>query len=441
MNLFEKFQNRLEKMVGPFAAKVAQNKYIKALTEGFMMAMPITLGVALIAVLINIPIDFWHNFLVTIGLFAVGQEVIKLTLSLLAIYIVGSIGYAYTKNQQEHGIIGAVIALASFMMFLPIQTNMTKAGAPVESILTSQLGSDGIFVAILCGLFIPALYCFLMKKNLRLKLPESVPPMVSQSLAPTFVAMIIFTLVFFIKYLLTLTSFGNVFALITTIITEPVSKFGASPFALILVFTLMNLIWFFGIHPNTILSCYMPILMMASTANTQAFMAGKTLPFFTFSVLAMAVQIGGAGNTLGLCLATLFAKSEKYKAMRKLVIPANLFNINEPIIFGFPIMLNPVYFFPMVFSPMISGGVVLLLLKIVPVTLNPTISMPWVTPAFITAFLSGGVTLLLLWLVALTIHFFLYLPSFLIDDKNALLAEQKQAAELAQANTVTVEGV
>lgn len=425
MSFFDKFQNGLEKVVGPIATRVAESKYIKALTEGFMCTMPITLGVAVIAVLSNLPIASWTDFLNNTGLYQVGQDVVSLTLSLLAIYVVSAVGYCFTKNEHENGIIGAVMSTAAFIVLMPIQTFTTEAGASVSTLATSYMGSDGIFVAIILGLLIPRLYCFLMTKNLRLKLPDSVPPMVSQSLAPTFVAMIIFTLVFFVKYACTFTSYGNVYAAISSIIGGPVASFGASPISLILVFTFMNLIWFFGIHPNTILMPYMPILMMASMANTEAFLAGETMPFLVFSILGACVQIGGAGNTLGLCIATLFAKSDKYKTMRKLVIPANIFNINEPIIFGFPVMLNPLYLIPMIFSPALSGFAAWGLLSFIPVTFNPTISMPWVTPGFITVFFQGGFTLLIIWLISLIIHFIMYLPFFLIDDKNAFMAEQE----------------
>lgn len=428
MSAFEKFQNGLERVVGPVATKLSENKFITALTEGFMLTMPITLGVAGIAILSNLPIQAWANFLTTTGLFAVAQQVISLTLSLLAIYVVGAIGYRYTVNEGENGMTGAIFALASFITLMPVVSVEQKMGTPLSVLSTAKMGSEGVFVAILIGLFIPWLYCVLVKKNLVLKLPSSVPPMVSQSLAPTFVGIIIFSLIFAVKYGVSLTSYGDIFTLLTTIISQPIASFGTSPFALFTVFTLMNLIWFFGIHPNTIFSVYLPILMMAGTANQEAFLKGEALPFYAFAILSSSLQIGGTGNTLGLCIATFFAKSEKYKAMRKLVIPTNLFNINEPVIFGFPIMLNPIYFVPMILTPILSGLVGLAYIQVVPITLNPTISMPWVTPGFITTFLSGGVGLLGLWLISLTIHFITYLPFFLMDDKNALKQEQNHAA-------------
>ncbi|MDO4468099.1 MAG: PTS transporter subunit EIIC [Bacillota bacterium] len=425
MSFFEKFQNGLENVVQPFAAAVANNKFIQALTEGFMCTMPITLGVAVIAVLGNLPIEPWMAFLNNTGLYPIAQQVISLTLSLLAIYVVGAVGYCYTKNQGESGIYGLIISLASFIVLMPVQELTAADGSTVSALALNYMGSDGIFVALIVGLVTASLYCFLMKKNLKLKLPESVPPMVSMALAPVFVSMIIFTTVFFVKYACSLTQYGNIFNIISTFVGAPIAKFGATPVSIIIVFTLMNLVWFFGIHPNAILSCYMPVLIMVSIANQEAFLAGNPLPHLAFAVMGSAIQIGGSGNTLGLCLATLFAKSEKYKMMRKVVTPANLFNINEPVIFGFPIMLNPLYFIPLVFSPIVSGAVALFLIKIIPLNLNPTVQMPWVTPGFVTAFLTGGFGLLIIWIVSLLIHFALYLPFFLIDDKNALKQEQE----------------
>ncbi len=423
MSFFDKFQNGLDKVMGPFASWVSTNRFIKALTAGFMSSMPITLGTAAIAVLGNLPIGPWQEFLVNSGLYQVAQDLISATLSLLAIYVAVSIGYNFTKNEGKSAIVGGLLSLAGFIVLMPIQRPEINGVATPMYTLTN-MGSNGIFVAMICGLVIPWIFCILMDKNLKLKLPDSVPPMVSESLAPTFVAMILFVILFAVKYGLSLTSYGDLFNAINTIVSKPVMALGTSPWALIGAYCFMNLCWFFGIHPSPILSCYVPVIMAASTANIEAFTAGQPLPYFVFGVTYTAVYIGGNGNTLGLCLATLFAKSEKYKAMRKLVIPANLFNINEPIIFGFPTMLNPLYFIPMVFTSFVSGAVAIGLANILPITLNPTISLPWVTPGFISSFMTGGVLLLLIWAVSLFIHFIMYLPFFLMDDKKAYNEEQ-----------------
>lgn len=424
MSFFEKFQNNLEKIMGPFANSISSNKFIKALTAGFMASMPISLGTAVIAVLGNLPIKPWQNFLNNTGLYQVVQEFISLTLSLLAIYVVSTIAYNYTKNEKKNAIVGSVIASATFIALMPIK-NAEINGVSEAVLLTSNMGSNGIFVAMIIGLMVPYIFCKLMDKNLRLKLPSSVPPMVSESLAPTFVAMIIFTSVFIIKWLVMMTSYRDIFTLINELVAKPVMYFGATPASNIVLALFMSLCWFFGIHPSPILSCYMPILMATGIANTEAYLAGNPLPYLDFAVLGSVLLIGGCGNTLGLCISTLFAKSEKYKAMRKLVIPANIFNINEPIIFGFPVMLNPLYFIPMIGSVLLSAGATIILLKILPVTLNPTISLPWVTPGFVSATMSGGINLFIIWVSCVFLHFLIYFPFFKIDDANAYKEEQK----------------
>ncbi len=432
MSFFDKLQSGLNKLIGPFADRMAKSKYVNAISEGFLHVMPITLGMAVITILINLPFDSWTSLLQAIGIYSIGQDAISLTLSLLGIYVVATISYSLTNSLGEKGSIGSILSTASFLMLMPIQNSTLKSGDSIQSLLLTYMGSDGLFVAILIGLLIPTLYCTLMKKKLKLNLPDSVPPMVSDSLSPTFVAMIVFVIVFVLKYVCSLTSMGNIFSIISTFVAQPVVSLGATPVSMIVIFTFANLLWFFGIHPNSVTQVCMPIFMAVSLGNIQAFQSGQSLPYLSSAIILTMCQIGGTGSTLGVCVSSLFAKSEKYKSMRKLVVPANIFNINEPIIFGFPIMLNPIYFIPMVCGPVLTGGVTYLLIKILPVTFNPTIQMPWVTPGFITAFAQGGFTLLIIWFICLALITLLYLPFFLMDDKKALEQEQKEMR--AEAN-------
>lgn len=436
-------QNKMEQLLGPLAGWLNQNRFLTALSQGFMGILPITLGVAIIAILVNFPIDSWRELLNKIGVYQVGQDFISTTLSLLAVYTVGTIAYNFAKNEGKNGIIGLVLALSTFITLIPLNSVIINE-ASVNVIKISYLGSDGFFVAMLCGLLVPYIYCKLTDLNLVLKLPDSVPPMVSKSLAPTFTSIIIFTGVFLIKYLFTLTPFGDVFTMVSTVIAQPIMKFGATPASVIIVFTLINLFWFFGIHPNAVLSCYMPVLIATAIANQTAYNAGEAMPYVTFALIGSVVQIGGAGNTLGLCIATLFAKSEKYKALRKLVIPANIFNINEPLIFGFPIVMNPIYFIPMILTPIASGIITITMLKFIPIALNPFASlatMPWVTPIFIVATLQGGLGFLAIFTVCVLAHFLIYLPFFKMDDKNSYMQEIENKKNKELENEKDMEGV
>lgn len=425
--MFDKFQSTLEKFLNPIADVLNNNRFVTAITQGFMGSMPITLGVSLIAILINFPIEGWTQWLTNIGLYKIGQDFLSVTLSMLAIYINVSIAYYFSKNDGKNPMTGAMLSLGSFLAMMPLDAATIGKSEGISVLAISHMGAEGFFLAMLVALVVSYAYCKLTDMNVVLKLPDSVPPMVSSSMSPVFTAMIIFTCVLAVKYGFSLTSYGNAFQAFTTWIGKPIMALGASVLAVMCVCIIMNLFWFLGVHPNIIFSCYLPVIMSTMIANQEAYVTQQALPYFTYTIVFAVIQIGGAGNTLGLCIATLFAKSEKYKAMRKLVIPANLFNINEPVVFGFPLVMNPLYFIPMILTPISSVVIALLGGSILPIQINPYISggtMPWVTPQLITIFLQGGIWLSVLFIVCLLAHFIIYLPFFLIDDKKTYEEEQ-----------------
>jgi PTS system cellobiose-specific IIC component len=125
------------------------------------------------------------------------------------------------------------------------------------------------------------------------------------------------------------------------------------------------------------------------------------------------------------------AKSEKFKAMRGIMTVPNIFNINEPVIFGVPVMLNPIFFIPMILSAVVPGVIAMILCSIIPFNLNPTIMMPWVTPAPISALFAGGPVYMLILLVCIASSAVLYYPFFKVADNQAYEEEQAYAAEHA----------
>lgn len=427
MKLFDKLQSFLERFIGPIATKLNESLIVKGLSSGMMRTMPITLGVAAFAILVNLPIQGWLNFLNDTQLAVVIQEVINVTMSMLAIYVVISVSSCYSKVKGESGLTAALLSTGAFLCLMP-QTVEGKEGI-ISALQTSYLGSNGIFVAMLTALLVTALYCWLCKKNITLKLPSSVPPMVSQSMSPTFVAMIIFTVVLVVKYLFYLSPYGNVFDMLNNTITQPILNVGGSPLALIGLYTFTNILWFFGIHPSPIVSVYTPVLITCMTANVEAFMAGTVsanLPHLVFMVVFITMNMGGNGNTIGLAIAMAKAKSERFKAMFKLSFVPCLFNINEPMVFGVPLMLNPIFFIPMALTTPITGGIAYLLAMLgFGNSFNPTVSSPWIMPAPITGLLEGGIMLMIVPLVCILANIILYYPFFKIADNQALKEEAK----------------
>lgn len=345
-----------------------------------MHTMPLTIGVALIAILINLPIPGLSDFLASSGLTAAGNEVIAATMSLLAIYCSFLIAYQYAKDDGMNPLTAGVMSMGAFLILVPSTIDMGEAGT-ITAFKSNYLGSDGIFVAIILSILVAMAYGFLTRKNIKVTLPDSVPPMVSDSLSPVFTAMIIFAVVYLVKWGFTFTPWGNVFDFIMQNVGTPLMNLGATPWSVIIVYTVGNIFWFFGIHPNAVMGVFYPMMLLpALMANQQAYLEGQPLPFLMFALIGSCCYFGGQGNTIGLCLDMWTAKSEKFKAMRGLMTIPNIFNINEPVIFGVPVMLNPIFFIPMVLSSIIPGLIGLALCSFLPIPYNPTIQLPWAMP-------------------------------------------------------------
>lgn len=432
MKLLEGTKNGLERIITPLTNYLGNSKVVNAITSGMMMTIPVTIGVTLFAILGNLPFEGWEEFLIQIGIYTHMQDMISATLSLLAVYMVVIIAYSYAKEEGMNGMTAAVIALGSFLCLMPMSIKVGEEQIP--AILNQYLGSDGIFVAMFVGVFTSKLYCSLKRKNIGVKLPESVPPMVADAINPVFISIIIFTLIFFIRVIFGYTPYENIFNFVSQVIALPVKFIGSSVWSVIAIFTFMNICWFFGLHPAPIINVWYSATAPLFTAAITAFASGtpfSEIPYLAFTLMHFAVVIGGTGNTLGLAINLLFAKSEQYKSLGKIGIVPNIFNINEPIVFGLPLVLNPIYFIPLITSSIVGGliGIVFLNITGILSNFNPLIELPWVTPAPFAAYISGGWLLFIMTVLIIVSQILLYYPFFKMGDKKAYEAEQQAASQ------------
>lgn len=429
MAVFDKIQNIMDKTIAPVASKVADSKMLDALMGGMMCTLPMTLGVSVIAILINFPIPGFSDWVVSSGLMATGNSILTVTMNMMGIYIFFFIGLRWGKVCGLSGYTGGIVSGAAFLAFMPQQS---FEDIPMASFInTSYMGSNGIFVAILLGLIVPKVTAILMSK-LEIKLPDMVPPMVADSLSPMFAAIVLFTAVWFAKWGLSFTPWGNLFDMINTLIGTPVTMVGASPLAYIIVCSLQSIFWFFGVHPNVMLNFYAPVIMACSAANTEAIIAGEALPYGAWAVVALGTAIGGQANALGISISLLFTKSERFKAIRGIALVPSLFNISEPLMFGLPVVLNPTYFIPFVLNIPVCAIVVQALYALgLGAAFNPTIQLPWVLPQPVIAFMQGGIGCLVISVAVLAVSVLMYTPFTLMADRQALREEQAALEESA----------
>lgn len=434
MNKFEKLIN--EKIM-PLAERLTNNNILGALMEGFIRTSPITLGIAFITILGNFPIPAWTAYLTEIGLTVHVTAITNGATGVLTLYVIYSLAMAYAKRLETNEKNAAIVSLAFFIMIMPqtIATATMDNGQLVESTINAlkldYLGGQGLFIGMIVALVVTKLYAFLASKNLSFKLPDTVPPMVSQSLSPVFIVTIIFVLAFIVRVGFSYTSAGDIINFFIQVINAPLNSMVASPFSIIIIMGLLAILWFFGIH-NAVLQGPLGVISLTMVVgNIEAFSVGKELPYLLPSVIYGGMMASGF---MGFVIAGMFkGKSAKFRQLAKLSFIPSIFNITEPVMFGMPIILNPMFFIPQCFTQIICGFVTWgLTATILPITLNPTMSLlPWTTPIFIKMPLSGGLNYAILMVICFVITFLMWYPFLKVADRKEY--------ELEQANEQTIK--
>ena len=201
--------------------------------------------------------------------------------------------------------------------------------------------------------------------------------------------------------------------------------------AVIGILLVVHILWFAGLHGvNVVVAIINPIILTNLATNQAALQAGeKATKVLAGGFLDAFVYLGGAGATLGLAIAMFLSKKDHIKSIGKISLIPGLFNINEPIIFGFPVVFNPIMAIPFILAPVIS--VIMVYTSIATGIVEPfrAISVPWTTPFIISGFLIGGVKAAILQIAVFSMTVAVYFPFFKYQDKLAYQEEQKIGTE------------
>lgn len=434
----EKFQKIMEKTLIPVASKLSASKYLRAISSGFSGLLPIIMVGAIASLLSGLNITAYQNFLTNTGLKTLIGWVSSYTTGMIALYAVFLIGKSLADQLEckEHSIIVGVTTLFMFLLSIPVGVNaVTEAGDKIPvaaAISTTYFGSPGLFTAMILGLFVPSIYNIFIKKNIIIKMPDGVPPQIANGFSAILPASFLTIIFVAIRWAVSLTSFGTLNDLIYGILRAPLSSLSESPWTFVLLLCLCNLFWWFGIHGGMVVMPFLSILYMTpALENLDALANGQAMPnlltntwWFTFA------QVGGSGGIIGLAiLMCFFAKSQRFKALGKIAILPAFCSISEPIVFGAPLMLNVMFFIPMILAPLVSFilSYALTVIGILPY-LNG-IQLSTGTPIVMAGFLAGDWRSALWQLVIVAVQFAIYFPFFKICDKQALI-EEKTAVEI-----------
>ena len=430
----DNFTNWIEEKMVPSISKITNMRYFQALRNGFLAVMPLTIIGSIFMLVTDFPFPGYSEFIA--GIFGEGWEsyispAYRATFNMMGYIFAGTMAYKLAESYKITDKLSVlVLGLVSYIVVIP-KTVTLESGEVVNNVISFDwTGTQGVLTAIIMAILTVEVIRFSQKRNLVIKLPESVPTMVSNAFTALIPGIMI------VSIGLILNGVAQIWAesfphLLFNIIQQPLQGIIGAPFAILLVGMLDGLFWWFGVHPTVVNSLLYPILYANAEANQKLAELGQltseTGHYGTVQMLDQMITIGGAGATLGLAIAMLLvAKSERMRSMSKLTIIPAFFNINEPLIFGLPVIFNPLMLIPIAVAPLVSGLITIFAMKIGFMPMFTAAQAPWATPGIISGIIISGWQGAVVQLVVVVATVAVFYPFVKALDNSYIKEEQEE---------------
>ena len=401
----------LDRHVVPPLTALSENTYLSAIRAGMVSIVPLTIIGGMFMVAAFLPVSGWDTLVAPY--LQLLQVPVTATFGLLAVFVCFAIAYDCGKRLKQEAIVSASMAT---MVFLMIQLELDDQSLSMEG-----LGSSGLFTAILVALVSVRAQKYFTDRNWVIKLPTSVPPIVYEtflSLLPMAFLVAVFWLIRFVIGL-------DINHLLQSAFSPLVFALNTLPGILVYAF-LVTLLWSVGINgDNTLDAIVAPFFLQYLAANVEAASQGQPLPYVTaLGFFTSFVNVGGTGATIALALVMLNSREPGYRKISRVSLPTQIFGINEPIFFGFPIVLNPIFMIPYVLNALLltTGSFLLMSWGVIQ---KPFVGVPWTTPPIIGHYLvTGGDWKAAVWgVVSILMAMAVYYPFARAAERQRLQAE------------------
>ena len=433
----------VNKHILPPVMKFVNTKAIRALRDGMLLSLPFIMVGSLFLLLASFPVPSVAQWMDQTGLTRFWNQAYNASFGIVAVFAVVGIAYTWAKNDKVDPLPAGMTAFVGFLIIMNPTTAVIDgsktiiSSAKAPSLLSgfidrTWLGGQGMIAAIIIGMITGWIYSWFVKNKITIKLPDQVPPAVAGSFVALIPAAVLTALwlavyAFFDKVAgTTLTEW--IYHTIQTTLQGLSDSFGG-----ILIMTLLvPFFWFFGVHGSTLVGGIIgPILSANALQNAAIFKkygyvdAAHGGHIVIQGLFDQFSTVTGAGMTIGLVVfMTFFAKSQQMRGIGKLALVPGIFNINEPVLFGVPLVLNPLLAVPFFIMPPLSAGSTYLLIKAGILPYLNGVQVPWTTPPVISGFLIGGWKVAIWQAIILIVSFFLYLP-FARKYDNMLYAQEQ----------------
>lgn len=413
-----KLVNFVDQKLSSPLIKLGENRYMIAIKNGMILTVPFTIIGSIFMILAQFPSEGYQKFIEPYkNVLMVPPSV---TFSIIGLIAVVGISYSLAKVYKIDTVRNVLMALSCFLL---VQTTIGEDG--MYALNTANFGTLGVFSAIIISFVVVEIYRFCMKKKLTIKMPESVPPAISKSFEILLPLLISLTLFWIIRILFNF----DINEALNSLFSPLVVGLNTLPGIMLFMF-LRSMLWCVGIHGGAVLSVADPIFLTMLGANAEAFAAGDPLPYVTAAGFVNFLFLGGGGATFMLVVFMMFSKEKGLRTLGRLSFPASLFEINEPIVYGAPVVLNPILMIPYTLCNLILTLITYLLMNF-DLMNRPVVSVPWTTPPILMQYLTSGGD----WRAAvygagaLVVSGMIYYPFFKMLEKQRLeIAEMEEAA-------------
>ncbi len=426
----------------PFFNAIARNKYLKAIRDGFISVIPIIIFSSIFCLVAAVPniwgfywpedIDgaLWKCYNYSMGILAIACA------ATTAKHFCDAQNRDLPKNNQINFISCMCAAIIGFLL---LSSDMVSTDV-ASGFNTTYLGSKGLLTSFIAAFVVGIVYKFFISRNITIKMPEQVPPNISQ----TFKDIIPFSVccaIFWVVDLVFRNAFGFCVAQGVITVFQPLFSVADGYLGLAIIYGAMSLFWFVGVHgPSIVEPAIAAALVSNMTDNLAAYQAGEhASAVLTQGAQYFVVCMGGTGATLVLAFMFAFlAKSKEMRAVGRAAVVPVCFAVNEPLLFAAPIVLNPVFFVPFVFAPIANIWILKIFIDVLGMN-GFMYTLPWTTPGPIGTILGLGFQPLafVLLAVVLVVDFVLYYPFFKVYDvekckEEAEVSEEELAAKNAE---------
>ena len=427
-SLYAKLIDVIERQITPLAGAIGQQKYVTSIRDGFITALPFMIVGSFLLVFIFPPFSpdtTWGFARAWLQFSLDHRDALMLpfnfSMGVMTLFIAVGIAASLAKHHHLDSLTAGMLSLMSFLL----------VAAPLKDgqISTAYFSGQGIFTAILVAIYSTELYAFLKRHNITIRLPPEVPAGVARSfeiLIPVLaIVLTLHPLNLFIE-----AQTGMILPQAIMHLLEPLVSASDSLPAILLSVLMCQIFWFAGIHGSLIVTGIMnPFWMANLSANQAALAAGTVLPHvYLQGFWDHYLLIGGVGSTLPLAFLLLRSRATHLRTIGKMGIVPSFFNINEPILFGAPIIMNPMMFIPFVCVPMVNAVLAYGATRLG--WLSQVVSLtPWTTPAPIGASWAANWTLspVVMCLICMVMSAVIYLPFLRAYERSLMKTEVEKA--------------